>query len=51
MGCACGSGRRVVVFEVKRADGTVKRYLAQRDAEKDVKRYGGTWAQITQTGR
>lgn len=51
MGCNCGGGRRVVVYTAHRADGTVKRYLTQREAEKDVDRNGGHWAQVTQTAR
>lgn len=49
MGCNCGGGRTVVVYAVTRPDGTVKRYLTEREAEADATANGGTWAQVTQT--
>ena len=51
MGCNCGSGRKVVVYEVTRSDGTVKRYLTEREAAADADAHDGTWQQITQTSR
>lgn len=51
MGCNCGSGRKVVVYEATRSNGTVKRYLTQREAESDVAKNGGSWRQVTQTVR
>ena len=51
MACSCGSGRKVVVYEVTRQDGTVKRYLTEREAQADVDANGGTWQQVTQTAR
>ncbi|WP_298442568.1 hypothetical protein [Gordonia sp. (in: high G+C Gram-positive bacteria)] len=51
MGCNCGSGRKVVVHEAHRADGTIKRYLTEREALADVAQHGGEYQQVTQTSR
>ncbi len=47
MPCSCGGQKRVIVHEAHRPDGTVKRYLSETDARRDVARNGGHYAQIS----
>ncbi|WP_298444664.1 hypothetical protein [Gordonia sp. (in: high G+C Gram-positive bacteria)] len=51
MGCNCGAARKVVVHESHRPDGTVKRYLTEVEARRDVAAHGGEYEQVTQTAR
>lgn len=51
MACNCSNGRTVIVYEVTRSDGAMKRYLTEREAKADVASNGGSWRQVTQTAR
>ena len=51
MACNCGSARKVVIYESHRPDGSIKRYLTELEARRDVDAHGGQCKQVTQTAR
>lgn len=46
MGCNCGGGAKRTVHQVRRSDGTVKRYATEAEAKAAASQPGATYTKI-----
>lgn len=46
MACNCGGGQKKVIHQVRRSDGTVKRYATSAEAQAAASQPGSTYTKI-----